>query len=88
MKNIEFWNSIKNFDEHKNMNGEELICDKVVKEGLGQVNLQDFPKFPLSLSNTTNVKSKKFHLSKTCNVKTLTPSKRQRQCALLWTITV
>ena len=36
MKNIEFWNSIKNFDEHKNMNGEELICDKVVKNGLGQ----------------------------------------------------
>lgn len=36
MNNLEFWNAIKNFDEHKKPDGNELKCDKLVKEGFGQ----------------------------------------------------
>lgn len=36
MYNLEFWNAIKEFDEHENPYGNELICDQIVIEGLGQ----------------------------------------------------
>ena len=36
MNNLEFWNAIKKFDEHKNADGKELTCDKLVKNGFGQ----------------------------------------------------
>ena len=36
MNNLEFWNAIKKFDEHKNPYGKELVCDQIVIEGLGQ----------------------------------------------------
>lgn len=36
MNNFEFWNAIKKFDEHKNPYGNELVCDQIVIEGLGQ----------------------------------------------------
>ncbi len=36
MNNLEFWNAIKKFDEHKNPYGNELVCDQIVKEGYGQ----------------------------------------------------
>ena len=35
MTNQEFWVCIKNY-EHSNSNGDELICDIMVKNGLGQ----------------------------------------------------
>lgn len=36
MNNLEFWNAIKKFDEHKNPYEKELVCDRIVIEGLGQ----------------------------------------------------
>lgn len=36
MNNLEFWNAIKKFDEHKNHYEKELVCDRIVIEGLGQ----------------------------------------------------
>lgn len=36
MNNLEFWNAIKKFDEHKKPDGNELKCDKLVKKGFGQ----------------------------------------------------
>lgn len=36
MNNLEFWNAIKKFDEHKNLYEKELVCDQIVIEGLGQ----------------------------------------------------
>ena len=36
MNNLEFWNAIKEFDEHKNPYGNELVCDQIVIQGLGQ----------------------------------------------------
>lgn len=36
MNNLEFWNAIKKFDEHKNPYEKELVCDQIVIEGLGQ----------------------------------------------------
>ena len=35
MNNEQFWNCIKQF-EHQNAEGKELLCDKMVKAGLGQ----------------------------------------------------
>lgn len=36
MNNLEFWNAIKKFDEHKKPDGNKLVCDQIVIEGLGQ----------------------------------------------------
>ena len=36
MNNLEFWNAIKEFDEHENPYGNELICDQIVMQGLEQ----------------------------------------------------
>ena len=36
MNNKDFWNSIKKYGGHRNRSDDELVCDMMVKEGLGQ----------------------------------------------------
>ena len=54
MNNIEFWNSINKYNEHCNPNGGELVCDQMVKEGLGQTvggyfEVANYPKYKRSI---------------------------------------
>lgn len=66
MNNIEFWNSINKYNEHCNPNGGELVCDQMVKEGLGQTvggyfEVANYPKYKRSIDKEIAEPSQAFH---------------------------
>lgn len=66
MNNIEFWNCIKEYDEHKNTKNEELLCDALVKEGLGQTiggyfEVAEYPKYRKETNREMAKPSQSFH---------------------------
>lgn len=66
MNNLEFWNAIKEFDEHKNPYGNELVCDQIVIQGLGQTKGGHFvtacePRYNKQVIREKTETSQQFH---------------------------
>lgn len=66
MNNKDFWNSIKEYDEHTNRHDDELVCDMMVKEGLGQTEggyfeVAEYPKYKRIIDRSKAEPSQAFH---------------------------
>ena len=66
MNNKEFWNSIKKYDGHRNRNDDELVCDMMDKEGLGQTvggyfEVAKYPKYKRIIDRSEAEPSQAFH---------------------------
>ena len=67
MNNRDFWNSVNKNNEHRNCNGDELVCDMMVKEGLGQTkggyfDVAKYPKYNIVQGSYDNVDLKALNL--------------------------
>ena len=94
MNNRDFWNSIKKNNEHRNCNGDELVCDMMVKEGLGQTvggyfEVAEYPKYNKIIDTTRAEPSQAFHFFEfyiddgKCNRSDKKPSYNQLKCPQL-----
>lgn len=66
MNNKDFWDSIKEYDEHRNSYDDELVCDMMVKEGLGQTGggyfeVAEYPKYKRIIDRSKAEPSQAFH---------------------------
>ena len=66
MNNKDFWNSIKEYDEHTNRHDDELVCDMMVKEGLAQTEggyfeVAEYPKYKRIIDRSKAEPSQAFH---------------------------
>lgn len=66
MNNKDFWNSIKEYDEHTNRHDDELVCDMMVKKGLGQTvdgyfEVAKCPKYKRIIDKSKAEPSQAFH---------------------------
>ena len=66
MNNKDFWSSINKNNEHRNCNGDELVCDMMVKEGLGQTvdgyfEVAEYPKYKRKIDRSKAEPSQAFH---------------------------
>ncbi|WP_247933204.1 hypothetical protein [Streptococcus mitis] len=94
MNNRDFWNSINKTNEHRNCNGDELVCDMMVKEGLGQTvdgyfEVAKYPKYNKIIDTTRAEPSQAFHFfeyyidDEKCNRSDKKPSYNQLKCPQL-----
>lgn len=66
MNNKDFWNSIKKYGGHRNRSDDELVCDMMVKEGLGQTvggyfEVAEYPKYKRIIDRSKAEPSQAFH---------------------------
>lgn len=66
MNNKDFWNSIKKYGGHRNRSDDELVCDMMVKEGLGQTvggyfEAAEDPKYKRIIDKSKAEPSQAFH---------------------------
>ena len=94
MNNRDFWNSINKNNENRNCNGDELVCDMMVKEGLGQTvggyfEVAEYLKYNKIIDKTRAEPSQAFHFFEyyiddgKCNRSDKKPSYNQLKCSQL-----